>query len=104
MSISRKPISHVLIKSNNINPAPPNRKYSPIIQEIINKSVKIPEGAKKIGNYILGNFKPYLGKTIGSGTFGKVHLGMHILTGEKVAVKIIEKQKIQGKDIQRVKN
>ena len=36
-----------------------------------------------------------IGKTIGEGTFGKVKLGHHILTGEKVAVKILEKEKIK---------
>lgn len=42
------------------------------------------------------------GKTIGSGTYGKVHLGLHILTGERVAVKIIEKLKLSHNDLQRV--
>ena len=36
--------------------------------------------------YILGNYK--LGKTIGEGTFGKVKLGIHKLTGEKVNYKL----------------
>lgn len=31
------------------------------------------------------------GKTLGEGTFGKVKLATHILTGEKVAIKILEK-------------
>ncbi len=35
-----------------------------------------------------------LGKTLGEGTFGKVKLATHILTGEKVAIKILEKSKI----------
>ena len=35
-----------------------------------------------------------LSKTIGKGTFGKVKLGVHNLTGEQVAVKILEKDKI----------
>jgi len=44
-----------------------------------------------------------LGKTIGEGTFGKVKLGTHILTGEKVAVKILEKSKIREvADVERV--
>ena len=44
-----------------------------------------------------------LGKTIGEGTFGKVKVGTHILTGEKVAVKILEKEKIQDvSDVERV--
>lgn len=42
---------------------------------------------RKIGQYIMG-------KTIGEGTFGKVKIGVHILTKAKVAVKILEKAKI----------
>jgi len=37
-------------------------------------------------------------KTIGEGTFGKVKLATHILTGEKVAIKILEKNLIKGKN------
>jgi 5'-AMP-activated protein kinase catalytic alpha subunit len=44
-----------------------------------------------------------LGKTLGEGTFGKVRLGTHILTGEKVAVKVLEKSKIKDKkDVERI--
>jgi serine/threonine protein kinase len=35
-----------------------------------------------------------IGKTLGKGTFGKVKLGTHQLSGESVAVKILEKSKI----------
>jgi len=42
-------------------------------------------------------------KTIGEGTFGKVKLGTHILTGERVAVKVLEKERIQElADVERV--
>ena len=41
---------------------------------------------------IVGNYK--IEKTIGQGTFGKVKLAVHLLTGEKVAVKILEKDRI----------
>jgi serine/threonine protein kinase len=44
-----------------------------------------------------------VGRTIGQGTFGKVRLGTHVLTDEKVAVKILEKDKIKDQaDITRV--
>ena len=33
-------------------------------------------------------------KTLGEGTFGKVKLGVHGITKEKVAIKILEKSKI----------
>ena len=39
---------------------------------------------KQIGDYTIG-------EEIGSGAFGKVALGKHILTGEKVAIKILDK-------------
>ena len=39
---------------------------------------------KQIGDYTIG-------EEIGSGAFGKVVLGKHILTGEKVAIKILDK-------------
>ena len=51
---------------------------------------------RSIGNYLLS-------KTIGEGTFGKVKLGVHLLTGEKVAVKVLEKDRITDKgDVKRV--
>ena len=44
-----------------------------------------------------------MGKTIGEGTFGKVKLGIHKLTSEKVAIKILEKNKLKDtKDVERI--
>jgi serine/threonine protein kinase len=37
----------------------------------------------------------FKGRSLGQGTFGKVRLGTHVLTGEKVAIKILEKDKIK---------
>lgn len=45
-----------------------------------------------IGNYILG-------QTLGVGTFGKVKMAVHQLTGHKVAVKILNRQKIKNLDV-----
>ena len=45
----------------------------------------------------------FAGTSVGEGTFGKVKLGKHILTGEKVAVKILEKDRISDMaDVERV--
>ncbi|XP_066581707.1 5'-AMP-activated protein kinase catalytic subunit alpha-2 [Prorops nasuta] len=46
----------------------------------------------KIGHYTLG-------QTLGVGTFGKVKIGEHILTKHKVAVKILNRQKIKSLDV-----
>ena len=49
-----------------------------------------------MGNYIIG-------KTIGEGSFSKVKLGTHLVTNERVALKIIEKAKItESQDIERI--
>lgn len=51
-----------------------------------------PQPLVKIGHYILG-------QTLGFGTFGKVKIGEHQLTGHKVAVKILNRQKIKSLDV-----
>ncbi|KAG2457166.1 UBP16 hydrolase, partial [Polypterus senegalus] len=42
--------------------------------------------SKRVGNYVIG-------RKLGEGSFAKVREGLHALTGEKVAVKIIDKKK-----------
>ena len=49
------------------------------------------ENQDRIGNY-------QFIKTIGEGTFGKVKLSIHLPTKEYVAIKILEKSKIQEKE------
>ena len=67
-----------------------------IAQQISQAELQLKPHERKIGQYILG-------KTIGEGTFGKVKIGMHILTQAKVAVKILEKSKIiDVADVERV--
>lgn len=41
----------------------------------------------------ISNF--FIDRTLGEGTFGKVKQGVHTITSEKVAIKILEKDKIQ---------
>ena len=49
------------------------------------------------------HFSYFLGRSLGQGTFGKVRLGTHLITGEKVAIKILEKDKIKDQsDVERV--
>ena len=49
----------------------------------------------------MGHYK--LGRDLGKGTFGKVKVGTHSLTGEKVAIKVLEKDKIiDVNDVDRV--
>ena len=49
-------------------------------------------GGIRIGHYILGD-------TLGSGTFGKVKMATHQVTGYKVAIKILNRQKIKSLDV-----
>lgn len=46
----------------------------------------------KIGHYILQ-------ETLGVGTFGKVKVGRHEVTGHRVAVKILNREKIKNLDV-----
>lgn len=49
----------------------------------------------------VGNYK--LGRDLGKGTFGKVKVGTHETSGEKVAIKVLEKEKIiDVNDVERV--
>jgi 5'-AMP-activated protein kinase, catalytic alpha subunit len=64
-------------------------------EEVEDVKEKNSEG-KQIGGFIIG-------KTKGKGTFGKVKQGTHIVTGDKVAIKILEKDKIKDQsDIDRI--
>ncbi|CAK90615.1 unnamed protein product (macronuclear) [Paramecium tetraurelia] len=52
--------------------------------------------SRMIGNYVIG-------KTLGFGTFGKVKMVTHEQSGEKVAIKILEKDRIvETADVERV--
>ena len=80
--------------ANNINNKINLNDQSAEIRGYGNKKKHHP--SKSIGHYIIG-------KTIGEGTFGKVKLGTHILTGDKVAVKMLEKERITDvADVERV--
>jgi len=65
--------------------------YSFDISEMLDESKKKKEEEYKIGNYLVK-------KTLGQGTFGKVKLGIYLPTQEKVAIKILEKDRIVEKD------
>ncbi|KAL6766867.1 SNRK1A [Auxenochlorella protothecoides x Auxenochlorella symbiontica] len=48
--------------------------------------------------FFLSNYR--LGKTLGIGSFGKVKVAEHILTGHKVAIKILNRKKIRQMDME----
>lgn len=47
---------------------------------------------------VLQNYK--MGKTLGIGSFGKVKIAEHALTGHKVAIKILNRRKIKGMEME----
>lgn len=68
-------------QQQNTGGSPYSKKLSPGKQNkmmIVDKEIKLEAHERKIGNYIMG-------KSIGEGTFGKVKLGRHIQTNEKVS-------------------
>ncbi|TYZ57075.1 hypothetical protein PybrP1_003557 [[Pythium] brassicae (nom. inval.)] len=78
------------------------RKQSPVAQPRSNSGARptASSGTGEAGD-IVGEYA--LGETIGKGTFGKVKIGLHLPTGEKVAIKILEKKRIvQIADVERV--
>ncbi|KAL3869068.1 hypothetical protein ACJMK2_041795 [Sinanodonta woodiana] len=58
----------------------------------VNMAEKTQQAQVKIGHYIIGD-------TLGVGTFGKVKIATHHLTNHKVAVKILNRQKIKNLDV-----
>ena len=73
------------------SPAYPTETFN-ISEKLDNsKKEKEKENEYKIGNYLVK-------KTLGQGTFGKVKLGIYLPSGEKVAIKILEKDRIIEKD------
>mmetsp|Transcript_1285 Transcript_1285/g.3455 ORF Transcript_1285/g.3455 Transcript_1285/m.3455 type:complete len:89 (-) Transcript_1285:254-520(-) len=55
-------------------------------------SVSAVSAARSIDHYLLG-------KTLGIGSFGKVKLAVHKETAIKVAVKVLNKKKVQALDM-----
>lgn len=51
-----------------------------------------PKGAQRLGQYNIL-------KTLGEGSFGKVKLAVHQVTGQKVALKIISRRKLVARDM-----
>lgn len=90
----------------------PTRRNGAKEAEMNNNAQTAPDATQKKKSRSIGHY--IIGKNIGEGTFGKVKLGTHILTNEKVrntkfkyhfqvAVKILEKKKIvEEADVQRV--
>ncbi|KAM7510088.1 hypothetical protein LguiB_008963 [Lonicera macranthoides] len=55
------------------------------------------QGGRSVDMF-LSNYK--LGKTLGIGSFGKVKIAEHALTGHKVAIKILNRRKIKNMDME----
>ena len=63
--------------------------------------MKATEESSVRSNNVIGNYE--IGKNIGEGTFGKVKLGIHTQTLDKVAIKVLEKDRIcDVADVERV--
>ena len=73
-------------KQRNISlPNKTDREIEKDEKEENHENIKIEKFDEKEEELILGIYR--LGKTIGEGTFGKVKIGYHKMTGEKVNYK-----------------
>ncbi|CAD5209824.1 unnamed protein product [Bursaphelenchus xylophilus] len=67
-------------------------KYKKMTSTELSKADRELKAQIKIGHYVLK-------ETLGTGTFGKVKVGIHEATGYKVAVKVLNRQKIKILDV-----
>ncbi|XP_078088159.1 hormonally up-regulated neu tumor-associated kinase homolog A [Mustelus asterias] len=56
------------------------------VSHVSRESIRNFHHTKRVGSYLIG-------RKLGEGSFAKVREGLHVLTGEKVAVKVIDKKK-----------
>ena len=66
------------------------------VSEFLDESKKKKKEKEKEKEYRIGNY--LIKKTLGQGTFGKVKLGIYLPSQEKVAIKILEKDRILERD------
>ena len=79
-------------QTNNSNNNSKRKNSNQIIEVDKEKEIKIKKSLTK-GKILGGQF--IIGEEIGKGTFGVVRIATHIITGEKVAVKMLYKSKIK---------
>lgn len=60
-------------------------------------AAQMEDVGSKSAEFSLPNYR--MGKTLGIGSFGKVKVAEHILTGHKVAIKILNRRKIKAMDM-----
>ena len=79
-------------QANNSNNNSKMKNSNQVIEVDKEKEIKIKKSLTK-GKILGGQF--IIGEEIGKGTFGVVRIATHIITGEKVAVKMLYKSKIK---------
>ncbi|XP_052179961.1 SNF1-related protein kinase catalytic subunit alpha KIN10-like isoform X2 [Diospyros lotus] len=55
-----------------------------------------PQGRDSSGDMLLQNYR--FGKTLGHGSFGRVKVAEHLLTGSKVAIKILNRRRMKSRN------
>ena len=97
-SISKKILDAITSPTQTLKKYPSSPLISLPITTLILQSKDINEIFKKEeeNEYTIGNY--LIKRTLGQGTFGKVKLGIYLPNKEKVAVKILEKDRIIEKD------
>ncbi|KAM9319519.1 hormonally up-regulated neu tumor-associated kinase [Gastrophryne carolinensis] len=78
-------------------PVPVDESFLPsCVSNVSRETLRNFQHTKRVGNYLIG-------RKLGEGSFAKVREGIHVVTGERVAVKVIDKKKAK-KDTYVTKN
>ena len=83
--------------SNPSRPSQPQQPQQPP-QQPLQQPLQQPPQQNSSAEFFLSNYR--LGKTLGIGSFGKVKVAEHILTGNKVAIKILNRKKIKQMEME----
>ena len=93
--------------NNNSSPGKVSLRLEQLEQSVDQTQIRVPVRGQQhrqiinMGQKLIGDYR--IERTLGQGTFGKVKQGYHIFTGQKVAIKILDKWKIDDvNDIERV--
>lgn len=95
--VNNKEVLYIVTDEDDPRSANPETARQDEAVDVMSESgSSVTWGGERVGSYILGKF-------LGSGSFGKVHIGTHVMTNEQVALKFLSKNQMGStQDAERV--